>query len=247
MKNLILLLSIGLLYASCTKEVLVEVPVTNPVNTQLQSQIAQLQNTISNLTTTNVNLESQISLLESEADILQGEIDAHLMTLEDAQETILGLIDIAEDLREDIENYNIEQERIQEEGFFRLNYSTGKSQGVVRVGNQVMTRIGIWDSALESFNTTAWFEESYALPDGKEVSYSTGGRFDGTPQLRVFYNAQGELILVNVSYAIYPDGSVIYESLEAGGNRAIVRDFYVEAFDNMYEFEDAVNEFFTLD
>ena len=97
MRNLILLLTIGLLYASCTKEVLVEVPVTNPVNTQLQSQITQLQNTISNLTTTNTNLESQISLLESEASLLESEIASQSITINEAEDRIAEIEDLLDD------------------------------------------------------------------------------------------------------------------------------------------------------
>ena len=230
MRNLILLLSIGLLYASCTKEVLVEVPVTNPVNTQLQSQITQLQNTISNLTTTNTNLESQISLLESEADILQGEIDAQLMTLEDAQESILGLVDIVEDLRADIETYNIEQERASEESFFRLSFTQTAGQQFITVGSFDFIQIGRWDHGPQN-DVIAWFEDRFGLDDGKEVSYSLDGNWNNGVEVRNFYNSDGELHL-SIGYK-FEDGV------------RVERNFYVAAYDYIYQLEDAINEYLT--
>ena len=96
MKHLLYIAAL-LLTVSCTKEILVEIPVQNPINTQLQSQITQLQNTISNLTSTNTNLESQISLLQSEASLLESEIASQSITINEAEDRIAEIEDLLDD------------------------------------------------------------------------------------------------------------------------------------------------------
>ena len=218
MRNLLYIAAL-LLTVSCTKEILVEVPVQNPVNTQLQSQITQLQNTISNLTSTNNNLESQIRLLQSEADLLAIDLENVTDNAEDLMDRLLAL-------EEHIEEYNIEIERAQQESFFRLNYSQTLGYNVFRAEGLRLVNIVRYDT--ENSVDIAWWEAEYGLPDGKEVAFSTTGVWDeNVDELRSWYNSDGDLVRI---------------LLRVNGN---IRPFYTEAYDYIYQFEDEVNEFIT--
>ena len=224
MKHLLYIAAL-LLTVSCTKEILVEVPVQNPINTQLQSQITQLQNTISNLTSTNNNLESQISLLQSEANLL--EID-----LADATENAEDLMDRLLILEEHIEDFNIETERAQQESFFRLNYSQTTTEFVLRTGSFTAIRIVRQDAA--SLNDSQWWEEQEGVIDGKLIAYSTDGAWNAANPIEVwnFYDANGDLVLVRIN--------------KRDNGERVGGAFYVEAYDYLYQFEDAITEFTTI-
>ena len=221
MKKLLLLV---LLFASCTKEVIIERVVENPINTRLQEQVNELQGTISNLNATNLNLESQISLLESEAAILESDI-------ENERSEVSELEDRVEELEIAIERYNIELERSTQDSFLRLTFNQlQRSYRVLNVGSYVLPRIGVYDSA-ES-NVPLWFEDDFNLPGGKEISFSETGGWDFTAQIRIFYDVNGELSVV-----------VAYLPSETEARNA--RHFYIEAYDYIYELEDELEEFLT--
>ena len=220
MKYIILLLTI--LTIGCTKEVLVE----NPINIDLQNQVTQLQNAISNLSATNLNLQSRVNLLESEASILEDNLTAHLMTIEDAQERIAFL-------QNAVDEYNIELERAQQDSFFRLNFYEARNIRVLRYAGFIMTRLIAFDAA--TTNAESWIEDPnyFGLVDGKDISYSTSGDWvEAHEQIRAFYNSDGVLVVAAIARVI--DGQ--YER----------RDFYIEAYDYIYQFEDAIIEYITL-
>ena len=223
MKYIILLLTI--LTIGCTKEVLVEVPVQNPVNTQLQSQITQLQNTISNLTSTNNNLESQISLLESEASLLEIDLENSTSDVEELMNRVILL-------EEHIEEYNIELERSQEDSFFRLNYSQTEGRNVLRVGSFVLSSLGRFDA--EGNPNQLWFEDHYGIQDGKEMSFSSSGSWNNSNEIRAFYDRNGALVAILASYELTVD------------NIREQRTFFVEAYDYIYQFEDDIIEYMTI-
>ena len=220
MKYIILLLTI--LTIGCTKEVLVE----NPINIDLQNQVTQLHNAISNLSATNLNLQSRVNLLESEASILEDNLTAHLMTIEDAQERIALL-------QNAVDEYNIELERAQQDSFFRLNFYEARNVRVLRYAGFIMTRLIAFDAA--TTNAESWIEDPnyFGLVDGKDISYSTSGDWvEAHEQIRAFYNSDGVLVVAAIARVI--DGQ--YER----------RDFYIEAYDYIYQFEDAIIEYITL-
>ena len=220
MKYIILLLTI--LTIGCTKEVLVE----NPINIDLQNQVTQLHNAISNLSATNLNLQSRVNLLESEASILEDNLTAHLMTIEDAQERIAFL-------QNAVDEYNIELERAQQDSFFRLNFYEARNIRVLRYAGFIMTRLIAFDAA--TTNAESWIEDPnyFGLVDGKDISYSTSGDWvEAHEQIRAFYNSDGVLVVAAIARVI--DGQ--YER----------RDFYIEAYDYIYQFEDAIIEYITL-
>ena len=216
---------IATLGVACTKEVIVEVQVQNPVNAQLQNQIEQLQSTISNLSATNLNLESQISLLQSEADLLAADLN-------ESNENAESLMDRLLILEDHIEEYNIEVERAQEESFFRLNFYQARNVRVLRHAGFVMTRLITFDA--EGPEAVSWIEDPnyFGLVDGKEISYSTSGTWEEAyEQIRAFYDGDGNLVVTAIARVV--DG--VYER----------RDFYVEAYDYIYQFEDAINDYIT--
>ena len=219
MKYILLLLTI--LTIGCTKEIIIEVPVQNPVNINLQNQLRELQGIISNLTATNLNLESQISLLESEADILNNDISSGSSEISDLQDRI-------EELENEIERFNIELSSNQS-SFLRLNFSQAKNTRVLDIGSWRLSRIGVYDSA--NSNDDLWFEEAYGIPDGKELPYSETASWDYSEQVRFWYDSDGVLSVIQASPAV-----------EAQDNRPS-RTFYVEAFDYIYELENAINEY----